>query len=155
MIEFLKSMTDLLQITFRNGEAKTGMNNAMAYTMKNALTGTFPDIGIDYSLAKVSRGNLPFASAPRVAANGQQLTFSWTPNAGTGSAADTDKSVLVVYCPVKKQCLFTTDGPNRAAGTAVVDASAFIGNEVHTYLAFINEDEEESSDSVYTGILNL
>jgi hypothetical protein len=153
--EFLWPLTDLVPITFRTNEAITALNNATRYTMKNALTGTYPDIVIDYALVRISRGDLPAALSPAVSKNGSELTFTWTPNSRTGSAADTDKAVLVVYCPAMKQCVHSVGDANRAAGSVVVDASDYTGEVVHTYLAFVSNDEEEASDSVYTGSVQL
>jgi hypothetical protein len=153
-MEFISSMSKLLQVTFENGGAATGMNNAMAYTIKYALTGVYPGITINYELVRVSRGSLPMATAPSISRNGTMITFNWTSNAGKGGAKESDKVIIVVHCPELKKTLFTMDTAVRKDGTVTFDANEFDGKEVHTYLAFIN-DESEPSDSVYTGAMDL
>src|SRR5258705_2925994 len=67
-VSFLQPMTALLSISFRDFAVKmTGFNNALSYTLKNAITGTYPDYTIDYSMALVSRGNLPNTTDPAAA----------------------------------------------------------------------------------------
>jgi hypothetical protein len=153
--KFFSPLADLVKITFRSNERKTGLNLATGYLMKNALTGTYPDITIDYTLVRISRGDLPAAASPDVLNNGSQLTFMWTPNSETGSAAPTDKVVLVVYCPAMQKSIYRVDAATRADGSATINASNFKGEQVHTYVAFIRADEREASDSVYTGSVEL
>ena len=46
----------------------TGTNSAFSYNLKNAITGTYPDYLVDYSLALVSRGDMPNALNPAAVA---------------------------------------------------------------------------------------
>jgi len=153
-IKFLQPMTSLLSISFRDYAVKmTGFNNAVAYTLKNAITGTYPAYTIDYSTALVSRGDLPNAIAPAATVTGTDIFYTWTPNAGIGKAAATDKSILAVYCPARQQCIFTTIGANRGTGAGNIDVTPFAGETVQTYIAFITEDGKDMSNSFYTGEL--
>jgi hypothetical protein len=63
--------------------------------------------------------------------------------------------VLVAYCPQKKRCHFTIGAAARDAGAARLDVEDFTGQEVHTYITFINESKTVPSDSVYTGAVNV
>lgn len=156
IIELLKPLKNVVNLTFLTSDPlKTGTNNATAYNLANAIAGEFPELSVDYSKVAVARGNLPFAEESSVTANGPTLTFKWTPNLVTGSAQEKDQVVLVVYCPVLKQCRESFGPVNRAAGEATFNAAAFTGQEVHTYIAFISEDKKLSSDSVYTGKFNI
>src|SRR5665213_1253278 len=86
IMHFVQPMAGLLNISFRDFAIKmTGINNAFAYTIKNAVTGVYPSFAIDYSVALVSRGGLPNGMAPSVTSGvGSLLTFSWTDNSGVG-----------------------------------------------------------------------
>ncbi len=60
VIGFLKPLTGLVTVTFRNyAIGMSGFNVAMSYNIKNAITGTSPDFTIDYTLALLSQGG-PF-----------------------------------------------------------------------------------------------
>ena len=87
----------------------TGMNNALSYTLDNAITGVYPSFEIDYAVALVSRGGLPNVLGPAVTSGaGSVLTFSWTDNSGVGIAKATDQAILVAYCPELRQAIYTT-----------------------------------------------
>lgn len=156
IIELLKPLKKVVNVTFLTSDPlKTGMNNATAYNLANAIAGEYPELSVDYTKLAVARGNLPFAEQSTVAANGSMLTFTWQPNLATGSAQANDQVVLVAYCPMLKQCRESFGPATRDAGTATFNVAAFNGQEVHTYIAFISEDKKLSSDSVYTGKFNI
>jgi hypothetical protein len=152
-IDFFRPLKDLVQVTFDNGGNASGMNNATGRFLENAISGTSPNIIIDYSKVNVSRGHLPPAADTAVTIDGTMLTFTWEDNSALGSANETDLAVVVVYCPAKNQAIFKMDLATRNAGTGSISASLFKGQEVHTYLAFITADKKKASDSVYTGKL--
>lgn len=155
-MKFLQPLGDLPQTSFRDYAVRmTGFNNAMSYTLNNAITGTYPHYQVEYSLALVSRGDLPNVLAPNVAVAGSMVTYNWTPNQGTGRAAATDRALLVLYCPSQQQCIYTTLGAERSTGTASINAAPFAGQVVHTYIAFIAADDKNLSNSYYTGQLAI
>src|SRR5260221_6650796 len=104
VVEFLKPMTQLVSVSFKTALQMTGFNNAVSFTLKNAVTGSYPVYEIDYSLVLVSRVDLPNATNPSASVNGTTnlITWVWTDNSGTGNAAATDKAILVVFCPQLK-----------------------------------------------------
>jgi hypothetical protein len=152
-VSFLQPMTALLTVSFRDFAVKmSGFNNAVSYTLKNAITGAYPTYTIDYSMALVSRGDLPNAIGPAATVSGtNQIGYSWTDNTGVGKATATDKSILVVYCPARKQCIFTTAGSVRSAGSATIDVAAFAGQTVQTYIGFVSADGKDIASSFFTG----
>ena len=78
---FLRSMKDLVKLGFRDFANKmTGSNSALSFTLKNAVTGVYPDIKIDYSQVLVTRGNIPNASTPSAVSNaaGVITSLTWT-----------------------------------------------------------------------------
>jgi hypothetical protein len=146
----------LLNITFLNGDPlTTGVNNATSHNFKLVLTGEYPDITVDYSKLVVAKGPLHAADTASVTRTDTLLKFSWTSTFEAGSDEEKDLAVLVVYCPELKKCRFNIGPVNRAAGEATIDASTYKGREVHTWLAFVSEDQTLASDSVYTGMENL
>ena len=56
VMKFLQPMAALLDLTFRDFAIRmTGMNSAFAYTIKNAVTGSYPTFAIAYPQVLVSR----------------------------------------------------------------------------------------------------
>jgi hypothetical protein len=156
VLRFLQPLRALLTFSFREYAVRmSGFNNAMSYTLSNAITGTYPDYEINYSLVLVSRGELPNAVNPTaVATSATLVTFSWVDNSGTGKAAETDVAILVVYCIERKQALFNM-GTERSAQSATIDVSQFSGLTVQTYIAFIETNGRTVSNSIYTGQLSI
>lgn len=152
-VKFLQPMTGLLSVSFREFAVKmSGFNNALKYTLSNAITGAYPSYSIDYSMALVSRGDLPNALSPVVAASvAGQLNFTWTDNTGVGKAAATDPSILVAYCPARQQCIYTTAGAVRSAGADTLALAGFSGQVVQTYVGFISDDGRSIATSIFTG----
>ncbi len=156
-MKFLQPMTGLLSTSFREFAVEmTGFNNAMRYTLKNAISGAYPAYTIDYSLALVSRGDLPNAGNPSAASTvAGTINFQWTDNTGVGRALATDASILVVYCPARNQCIYTTAGAARSVGTEAFAVSSFSGEQVHTFIGFISADGKNIANSMYTGALTV
>lgn len=152
-MRFLQPMAGLLDISFRDfAIMMTGMNSAFAYAIKNAITGVYPSLVIDYSLALVSRGDLPNALAPAVTSGaGSLLTFSWTDSSGVGSAKATDQAILVAYCPVQKQAIYTTAGGLRSDLTGELNLLPFSGLAVETWIGFISESGRNIATSIFIG----
>jgi len=153
IMRFLQPMAGLLSISFRDfAIMMTGINNAFAYNIKNAVTGVYPSFAIDYSLALVSRGDLPNALAPAVTSGaGSLVTFSWTDNSGVGSAKATDQAILVAYCPDLKQSIYTTAGGMRSSLTGELNLLSFSGLAVETWIGFISDNGRSVATSIFTG----
>lgn len=155
-VKFTTPMAGLFDVSFRDYAIKmTGQNNALRYTLKNAIAGAYPAYTVDYSMALVSRGDLPNALSPAAVTSSGAVNFSWSDNTGTGKAAATDKSILVVYCPAKQASVYTTTGPDRSTGAGSLAVPAFVGEQVQTYIGFISEDGKNIASSVFTGTLTV
>lgn len=57
--KFVKVMTGYLQVGFRNyTQQQTATNAAMSHTVRNCITGSYPDFSIDPTKVLVSSGSL-------------------------------------------------------------------------------------------------
>lgn len=154
--EFFKPLTRLVKTTFDGvSGSMTGINRAMQYVLKNAITGTAPNFSIDYSLVLISRGNLPNESDAKAAAAAGAVTFTWTNTSGNGLSSPNDKAILVVYCEAKKESVFTLNGADRSAGTATLNVPDYTGQTVQTWIAFISADGKEVATSRFAGQLTI
>ena len=153
---FLQSIKGLLNVSFvRFALNMTGLNSAMSYNIKNVITGEYPDFGINYSKALVSRGDLDNDAEVAATVGSGQVVFTWTNTSGEASAAGNDKAILVVYCEALNKAVYTLNGATRDAGTATINVPKFHGQVVHTWLAFKKAKGKEFSDSRYAGQLTI
>ncbi|MCF1420308.1 DUF6266 family protein [Mangrovimonas futianensis] len=132
---------------------KTEFNAAMSYILNNAITGTAPNFTVDYSLALLSRGSLSGALNPTTDLSvAGQVTFSWDDNSAEGNANATDKAMILVYNPVKKESMYMVDGAERTVGSQVITIpNTYAGDTVELFMAFITADGSQVSNSVYLG----
>jgi len=157
MVKFQSTMNNLLNYSFKSYAVKmTGANSALSYNLRNAITGIYPDYLIDYSLALVSRGDLPNAqNQTAVAGAAGVVNYTWTNNAGTGKALDTDTAVLVIYCAARQQCIYLESAAERGDQAGTLTVTNFIGEVVETWIGFFSADGKEVATSIYTGQLTV
>jgi hypothetical protein len=150
---FVSSINELIKISFKPvNEKMTNRNDAISYLLKNAVTGEYPDLRLEYSAVLVAKGDLPNAVMP-VASSliDGNILFTWANNAGTGAAKGKDKALLVVYCEEMHGVVFSVDNAERSTENAVFNVSSLQGKKVHTWIAFRSADGKNVSMSTYTG----
>lgn len=152
-LNFLKPMGTFLRTGFKLYSTKqTPFNAAMSYTLANAISGTFPDYSMDYSLALVTRGPLTTVSGGSATIAGGNISVSWSDNSGVGDAKQTDKSLIVVLNPLKNEAVYETAGADRMTGIHEIALPAdWMGDSVEVFVGFISEDAKAVSNSVYLG----
>ena len=158
VMKFLQSMIQFIRVGFKNyAVGMTQLNAAFSYNIQNAILGTYPNFTIDYPNALVSRGNLPPALNQAAASSvAGTVLFTWTDNSDELGAAAADSNLLVIYNPVKNQCVtFTALGTRADATQAVTVPHSFSGDLVHCYIAFETEDGFEQSNSKYAGAITV
>ena len=100
----------------------------------------------------MSRGSLTGAlNGVATSANGV-VTLNWADNSGSGTAAATDKALIVVLNPARAESVFDTGGNQRVAGTEDITVPAdWVGESVEVFLGFITEDGKDVANSSYLG----
>ena len=152
-LAFLKPITAYVRTGYKNYASKqTEFNAAMSYICLNAITGTYPDYTLDFSLALVSRGSLqPVANADYVAGSGK-VAFTWTDNSGVSDALATDLAMPLAFNKDKGEAVFNTAAATRAAGMAEINLPAdWVGDTIEIYLGFISADGKTVANSLYLG----
>lgn len=153
-IEFLQPNKEFINVGYKNyAVKKSAFNAAMSEVINNAITGVAPDFSVDYSEALLSKGDLVGAFNPTFdLLTSGEVTFSWTNNTGGKNAKATDKAMLLVYNPSKKESTYILSNATRSTGTEIVDIpNIFSGDTVELFMAFISEDGKTLSNSSYLG----
>lgn len=154
VIAFLRPLTAFLRSGFKSAAVKmSGFNAAMSYTLKNAITGVYPEFAIDYTKALVSRGSLPGALNPQtVAGLAGKVDFSWDDNSQQAYTMADDKAVLVVYNPATHQAITKVSEALRSTGSDFIQLpDLFVADTVECYIAFTTASGSEISDSLWVG----
>ena len=153
-LEYLQATKDFIKIGYKSfAVKKTEFNAAMSYVLNNAVGGIAPNFTIDYSFALLSRGSLSgvLNGATDLTTAGQ-VSFDWDDNSAEGNANVTDKAMVLVYNPSKKESISILDGADRTVGSQVVTIpNTYAGDTVELFMAFVSVDGTQVSNSVYLG----
>lgn len=153
-LEYLQATSDFIKIGYKSfAVKKTEFNAAMSYVLNNAVGGIAPNFTIDYSLALLSRGPLSgVLNGTTDLTTPGQVTFDWDDNSAEGNANVTDKAMVLVYNPSKKESISILDGADRTLGSQVVTIpNTYAGDTVELFMAFVSADGTTVSNSVYLG----
>lgn len=154
IVQFLKPLTPFLRIGFNSQAVRMSAFNAAAkYNYRNALTGAYPDVVLDYSKVLVSCGTLTVALNPAVSsATASQVDFTWENNSNGNTVRSNDRVLLVVYNPRLHVAVTVEGGNNRESGSQSLTVPlSFKGDELQCYLAFENARDAVVSNSQYLG----
>lgn len=154
--QFTLSMKEMLELTFSHyAVGKTGANSALAHTLKNAITGTYPDYRLAYDKVLVSRGSLMTAFDGQAASVTKgTIQFSWTDNTGNGNANADDQVLMVAYYPEYNSTIYRI-GAARNAGIDSLTIPGLSGKVVHTWISFISADRQDVATSIYSGVVTI
>ena len=157
---FVSNFDDLIELGFaENGEVATAMNRAVAYHLKNAITGVSPDFSIDLQKVKFSEGTLrlPHEVAIELEA-GQKVNIAWT-NMGTKrkKKQDDDKLVLMAYNPEQDDFFTVETTVHRSEMLYVLQLPPnYAGQNVHLYAAFRSALKKQLwSNTTYLGSFEI
>jgi hypothetical protein len=155
-VAFVKQFKEVINAGFAARPGKTPRNEAIAHILHHAIQGSYPSFTIDHNLALLTSGNLPNVLYATAVNNGNNtITCSWEDNTGKGSAKSNDVAVLIAYCPALQQVLYVCEGFTRNSKHAAMQAPAFTGHTIHTWLSFRKTDGSCYANSFYTGAIVL
>jgi hypothetical protein len=151
---FTSCTRQFLKIGFKNWAVKmTPSNAASSYNIKHAVSGTYPNFIMDYPNVLVSRGEVASTFNQAVTSTvSSTITFTWHDNSDEMNADPSDKTLLLIYDPIKHQSVYVNGLTTRDAETETITVpKSFSGDMVQCYIAFINGDESDVSNSAYAG----
>lgn len=157
VLKFLQPMKEVVKIGFKNYAVKMSeFNSAMSYTLKNALTGDYPDFTIDYAAALLAKGTLLTALNGAAESNvANSIAFTWTDNSNDVDALATDIAIVVAYNPAKDEASYLVSGTRADGNLTLLLPERFTGDEVQCYLAFKAAAGTKVSNSIYLGAVTV
>lgn len=154
-LEFLQAVKPFVKAGYKNlANKKTEFNAAMYYILNNAITGIDPDFVVDYNLALLSRGGLSSPLNPTADASvAGEVTFTWGDNSTESNPNATDRVMLLVYNPVKKESVsIVGNGARRVDGSLTIPMpDTYSGDTIELFIAFMSADGKQLSNSNYLG----
>ena len=141
LMHFLQPLLPVLRIGFvPEATMKSAFNAALSYHHKEALTGVYPALRLDYPKALISIGNLPGSDAVLAeSALAGKIRMSWAPHLAEGNARSNDIVMLALVNEETHYAFTLLDAGNRADGSVIVTLPIqYIGTRFHGYVAFRN-----------------
>ena len=154
--EFLTPLNPILKRYFgSNTEVKTRRNQAMSYTMKDAVVFVDPGFELSFNRVLISRGSLlGLNTGVATAGAGQSIDIAWIDNSGIGDAAATDQLVVAVYEPTTKTTIYSLNAGSRDHRSGNVVLPAFLsGLKVQVWATFASVDGKIYATSEYLGTI--
>ena len=157
-MEFLKPMTDFINVSFKSeaeGSLKNPHNLATSYNKKHALTGQYPDIKVDYSKVILSKGSLEMANDLKLSKGEEGINLSWN-TAGFENGRYDDILMVMVSHPDREHASSFLNAAKREDGSCFIPVhSEWIRNgQMEVYVCFKSANGQLISDSAYAGNLN-
>lgn len=153
-LEFLQPNKDFIKVGYKNyAIKKTEFNAAMSEILGNGITDVAPNFEVDYANALLSKGSLSPALNPTfdVSTPGN-VTFEWDDNSTDGNANATDKAMILVYNPDRKESIYVLDGAVRSTTTEMLTIpTSYSGEDIQIFMAFVSDDGSTVSNSSYLG----
>ncbi|WP_316735757.1 DUF6266 family protein [Pedobacter aquatilis] len=155
---FIKPIAPLIRLGYQSTSGNvTPLNAAIAYHLKESVTGISPDFAIDYSKVLFSRGELLGPWLPVATPDArQQLTINWEDNSTSSFANATDMATILIYNPVTKEYMYADQVAARSSLMASMRVPAnFVGTAVHAWMAFFAANGSIVSTSIYLGEITI
>ena len=158
LFDFLSSFAGAIDLGYKyqyQGRS-TAFNLAMSTNM-HVIGGTLAALSVDYPSVVISKGRLlPAADTDASSKEPGVVDVSWQNLDVATDQGLSDKAVVIVYNPVKKLAIYSTDGAVRGdLKLAMHVPDSFSGDEVHVYLFFSGVAVRKNSQSMYVGSVSV
>lgn len=154
--DFLKVVKEFIRLGYGGNavsKPENFVNLAYKEIYRNALTGTYPALEIDFAKVLLSKGDMPATAALNANGIPAGIEFCWDPNSNKGCKWN-DIAMVLAYVPELNLAEFLVSGANRKQGYEILPFTDLpTGTVIHTYITFISANHTSVSDSVYTGAL--
>lgn len=138
---------------------KTAQNMAMSANLYDVVVGEYPDYQLDYSKIRVAEGDLSLPANLKVTLTDNILKYTWDIDPNLDYSDRMSQLMVLAYLPGKKKAFYLLGAANRYKGEeslevqlSTKDFSAEMKTlGIENYVAFVSQDRERISDSLYLG----
>ena len=146
---FLKPFRELIRITFAaEAVGRSAMQAAQSFNMRNALAGEYPDIHVEKTKARLSRGPLPVPVSASLTVQPEGLLIEWVNGGEAAGPRAYDTLVVIALSAEKGRSDYRFTEARRSDGRYVWKSALSGGND-DIWIAFRDKGQTEFSDSVY------
>jgi hypothetical protein len=150
-----KPVKEILAMGFkitRSTRIMNANNLAMRYNLAHAVTGEYPDYGIDYSKVLLAQGSIPLVKVTAEKQPGKGILFRWESAEETRLVRKNDQVMIVAYAPAEKDAVYQICACMRKVGEIVLKIPTYDEPvSFETYIFFTSASQKIASASTYTG----
>lgn len=154
---FLKVALPVVRLGFsRSADGRNSVYSAaMAWNIRYALKGDYPDFEIDFSKVALSMGGLYAPGNLSVAYDSGKMNFTWNTDT-SDNGADDDQVALVAYDAAGDELEYDLNAGPRGDGSASLRLpDDWSGREAEAFAFFVSDSGDDVSKTVYAGKLTL
>ncbi|MDR3652844.1 MAG: DUF6266 family protein [Paludibacter sp.] len=149
----LSPLRDIFKVTYRNNK---GMNLAVSYALRNAITSTSPNFALDYSNICFAWGSIQLPEQTTATPDdGNTIRFDWDTTLRKKNEDPDELNVILMNENSKFTILRERVSLRDAATTKVSVPAIWAGTEVHCWIYFSTPENNLTSVSKYLGLLQL
>jgi len=156
MQDWLRPLRVLLRIGFRQDDSpRSGHNAAMSYNINHAIIDNDGIYTINPETFKFAQGPLSSPRNPTASLEGNAIHFTWE-KPDVYATLGMARTILLIYNSVQQHCHWHSYGASAYRLKDTLETNYFgyeEGDECYAYIAFIDEETGQVSDSVYAGTL--
>jgi hypothetical protein len=150
-----KPVKEILAMGFKITRANRTMNAnnlAMRYNLAHAVTGEYPDLGIDFSKVLFAQGSIPLVKVTAEKRAGEGILFKWENTEETRLLRRNDQVMVLAYAPAEKEAVYQICACMRKVGEVVLKIPTYDAQlSFETYIFFTSASQKIASASTYTG----
>ncbi len=155
LMNFFGRIKPFIKAGFKNEAAGTIYNYhnlATAYNRVHAMDFQDDLPTIRYERIMLSQGSAPMPINPRVIAGAGKLNFSWDTDPALPWISNQDQIMMLAWFPELNEALFNVAGALRSTGADFLPLpAAYSPFQAEIYMAFVSQDRESVSNSIYLG----
>lgn len=154
---WLKPIIPLIRVGFKNyAPRQTAHNSAMSYNLQSAMVADGDGFEVNPEAFAFSIGLLPGVEQVSMVQEGDRVHFHWQDNNEIASENRFDRSLLLLYRLGSDTSTFLIYGNERWQLTDSLSIVNFKQGDIcHGYIAFISPEDQQVSNSVYLGVLEV
>ncbi|MDP2412488.1 DUF6266 family protein [Daejeonella sp.] len=154
-IALISPLRDQLKQLPEKGKRRiSAFNCCLSKVLKEAIKGTCPDYCFNYAAIQLSSGRLSIGHCHAIHASQNNLIFSWCPD--TPDFYLDRRLYMLAYNPLRKKWVCDNlELRSDDCRSMLSLPCSFIGEQLETYMYFINAKGKAVSNSMYLGAVNL
>lgn len=154
---WLKPIIPLIRVGFRDyAPRQTAHNSAMSYNLQHAMIEDGDGFEVNPEAFSFSSGLLPGVEQASMVQDGDRVYFHWQDNNEIASDNRFDRTLLLLYRPGNDTSTFIIYGNERWQLTDSLSIVNFKQGDIcHGYIAFISPEDQQVSNTLYLGVLEV